>query len=141
VFNRHLIFSGLLSLASSIALAQNVPSVSFTAPPDVEKELRARVAEFFQLHVEGNFRKAHSMVADYDKDFYVAARKRTILLFKINRIRFRTSDFTQASVDVDTGEKIRRGESAVEVVLVPGTTLWRIERGEWVWYRGRPSEF
>src|SRR5580658_6041018 len=66
----------LLSLVSAAACAQKPaptapqPPAAFKAPPEVEQALRARVTEFFQFHVEGNFRAAYGMIAEDTKEYY-----------------------------------------------------------------------
>jgi hypothetical protein len=131
--------SVLFSLVSAAAFAQVTapapPAPSFKAPPEVEQALRARVTEFFQLHVESNFRKAYSMVAEDTKDYYFNNKKNTYLSFRIANVKFLNSDFTKASVDLECQQEMQRLEFRGVVIPVPMTTLWKIEDGKWMWYR------
>ena len=80
-----------------LAFAQN-------APPVVDQALRARVTEFFQDHVDGNFRKAYDLVAEDTKDYYFGAQKFQFKSFHIDGIKF-FDDYTKADVNV-TGERV-----------------------------------
>lgn len=124
----------VFSLVSLGVFAQT-PTKVFKAPPEVEEALRARVTEFFQLHVEGNFRKAYGMVAEDTKDYYFNNKKETFVSFSIVGVRFVNDECTKASVDLNTEQAMRRLEFKGVVIPIPMTTLWKIEDGKWVWYR------
>ena len=62
-----------------------------------DQALRARVTEFLQYHVDGNFRKAYDMVADDTKEEYFNSGKSQLQSFKIDDIKF-TDNFTKATV-------------------------------------------
>ncbi len=129
----------LLALIATAAFAQSpaqpTPKPTFKAPPEVDKALRDRVTEFFQYHVEGNFRKAYNMVAEDTQEYYFAALKMQFESFRITGVRFLNDDCTKASVDLETSQKMQRVEFRGIVVPVPMTTLWKVEKGVWVWYR------
>jgi hypothetical protein len=131
----------LFSLVSTAAFAQILPNAPpqpqplFKAPPEVEQALRARVTEFFQLHVESNFQKAYGMVAEDTKKYYFDNKKNTYKSFRIAGVRFLNSDFTKASVDLECEQVMERREFRGVVIPVPMTTLWKIEDGKWMWYR------
>lgn len=129
----------LLSVVSATAFAQTTapapPTPSFKAPPEVEQALRARVTEFFQLHVESNFRKAYGMVAEDTKDYYFNNKKNTYKSFRVTGVKFLNSDFTKASVDLECQQVMERVEFRGVVIPIPMTTLWKIEDGKWMWYR------
>lgn len=104
-----------------------------TPPPEVDETLRARVTEFFQYHVDGNFRKAYDLVADDTKDQYFAAQKTRFKSFKIDYIRY-SSDFTKADVQLTTERTWRMRPDLPETVMaMPMATTWKIENGKWVW--------
>jgi hypothetical protein len=127
----------LLALVSAAAFAQNPssPQPVFKAPPEVEQALRARVTEFFQLHVESNFQKAYGMVAEDTKKYYFDNKKNTYKSFRIAAVKFLNSDFTKASVDLECQQVMERVQFNGVVIPVPMTTLWKIEDGKWMWYR------
>jgi len=111
-----------------------------TPPPEVDQALRARVNEFFQYHVDGNFRKAFEMVAEDTKDYYFESQKVLFKSFKIESISY-SDNFTKAEVDL-TGQRLwkPRYNFPETVVPVPMKTHWKIEDGKWMWYdHSRPA--
>lgn len=122
-----MVFRAALALLPVLAFAQ-------TPPPEVDQALRARVSEFFQDHVDGNFRKAYALVAEDTKDYYFGAQKFQFKSFHIDNIAF-SDDFTRAEVTV-TGERIwqPRPDFPPTSVTTPMVTRWKIEDGKWVWY-------
>jgi hypothetical protein len=136
MFNRRVTSSSVFfALVSTVALAQPAPQPTFQAPPEVEQALRARVTEFYQLHVESNFQKAWSLVAEDTKAYYFGAQKNTFESFRITGVRFTNKECTKAMVDLETRQKMLRREFQGVIVPTPATTLWKIEDGKWVWYR------
>jgi hypothetical protein len=103
-----------------------------TPPPEVEQALRARVTEFLQYHVDGNFRKAYDMVAEDTKDHYFNTGKVQLRGFKIDDIRF-TDNFTKASVTATMSKTVTVVGQEIPV-STPSTITWKIENGKWVWY-------
>jgi hypothetical protein len=122
----------LISAFAATAFAQ-------TPPPEVDQALRARVTQFFQYHVEGNFRKAYEMVAEDTKDFYFAAMKIQFKSFQITGVKY-SDNFTKATVDLNTDQEIRRPEFPSTIVPIPMSTFWKIEDGKWVWHRDADAE-
>src|ERR1700722_18375686 len=103
-----------------------------TPPPEVDQALRARVSEYLQYQVDGNFRKAYEMVAEDSKDVYFTAPKTPYTSFSIDEITY-SDDFKKASVRVTLGY----------VFAIVGHPLpvknarvfeWKIEDGKWVWH-------
>src|SRR5713226_10251313 len=101
-------------------------------PPEVDQALRARVTEFYQDHVDGNFRKAFDLVAEDTKDHYFGANKTQFKSFKIDKIDY-SDNFTKAVVTLTVQ---RTMTVQLQQVLIPSTgpTDWKIENGKWVWY-------
>ena len=120
-------------LLVSAILAQNPPEPAGKAPPEVEAALRARVNQFFQYEVEGKFRQAESLVAESDKDFFVAANKPRYKDFHIKAITF-SEHFTKATVVVNVDRLVP--VPGFEGHPVPGAipSRWRLENGEWCWH-------
>ncbi len=112
-----------------------------TPPPEVDQALRARVTEFFQYHVDGNFRKAFELVAEDTKDYYFATEKIRFKTFKILDISY-SEGFTDAIVNL-TGEREMkmRYDFPVVTVPVPMKTTWKIENGKWCWYEHNRSSW
>jgi len=129
---RAALFSTLISAFAAAGFGQ-------TPPAEVDKALRERVNQFFQYHVDGNFRKAYEMVAEDTKDFYFAAMKIQFRSFQITGIRY-SDNFTKATVDLNTDQEIRRPEFPATIVPIPMSTFWKIEDGKWVWHRDADAE-
>jgi hypothetical protein len=116
-----------------LAWAQAAPAdLTPGAPPEVDKALRARVTQFLQYHVDGDFRRAYDIVAENTKEEYFNSGKMRLRKFELNTIKY-SDDFTQAVVDatVSMNWNIQVQEN---VSIVPMVTTWKIEDGKWVWY-------
>ena len=103
-------------------------------PPDVDRALRARVTEFVQYHVTGEFRKAEALVAEDSKDlFYNRNKPRYMKFIEIARIDY-NEDFTKATVIVSVvmPTLLPGWEGGPPTVPIPLT--WKIEEGKWCWY-------
>src|SRR6266403_360517 len=113
-----------------------LPVVAFaqTPPPEVDEALRARVTEFFQYHVDANFRKAYELVAEDTKEQYFGAQKWQFKSFKIDSIKY-SDNFTKAEVQV-TGQRMWRMRPDLPEVPVslPMATLWQVENGKWMYH-------
>ena len=132
---------GLALIFAAAGFAQTPPQKTYDAPPEIVSKLRTRVNDFFQLHTEGsiNYRKAFSMVAEDTQDYYFAVQKAKYESFRILTIKFTNPEFTKATVDLEGMQRIQRVEFPGTTVPIPMTTLWKVEEGEWKWYRD-PSE-
>jgi hypothetical protein len=100
---------------------------------EADKTLRARVTEFLQYHVDGNFRKAYDMVAEDTKDYYFSTGKVQLKGFKVGEIKF-SDNFTKANV-TGTISKVVNVAGTDFPVEMPSVTTWKIENGKWVWYK------
>jgi len=116
------------------ALAAQDPSELFHKPPaEVDKTLRARVSEFFELHVKGDFRHAEALVAEDTKDYFYDNNKPRYLGFEISSIKY-NDDFTRAQVTVMCEQIVRFPGFPNTPIKVPTPSTWKIEDGKWVWY-------
>ncbi len=128
-----MIFRVAIALLPMLAWAQSVPAeLTPGAPPEVDRALRARVSQFFQYHVDGEFRKAYDMVAENTKEEYFNSGKMRLRKFELNDIKY-GDNFTQAMVTttVEMNWNIQLKEN---VSIVPMVTTWKIEDGKWVWF-------
>jgi hypothetical protein len=128
---------GIALIFAAAGFAQAPPAKLYDAPPEVIAKLRTRVNDFFQLHTIGsiNYRKAFSMVAEDTQDYYFAVQKASYQSFRILSIKFTNPELTNAMVDLEGMQKIQRVEFPGAIVPIPMTTLWKVEDGEWKWYR------
>jgi hypothetical protein len=112
------------------------------APEAVTEALRARVNQFFQYHVEHGpaLRRAMDLVAEDTKDEYFASNKMKVEKFNITDVKF-APGFQQAMVVLDvTREWNFYAQTKPEVVTLPMVTYWKIEEGEWRWYKDKSME-
>jgi len=103
------------------------------APPaDVDQALRARATEFFQDFVDGQYRKALSLVAEETQEEYFASPKAELKAFKIDNIQY-NDDFSKATMNL-TVKRVLKFQGQTMVPEVPMITTWKIENGKWMWY-------
>ncbi|MBI1897945.1 MAG: hypothetical protein HYS04_15655 [Acidobacteria bacterium] len=103
------------------------------APPAIDEALRARVAKFFQAHVDGKFRTADEVVAEDSKDAFFTMDKKRYLAFDIVTIVY-SENFTKAKVVTAVEMEWRSPRVGVMRVKPPLTSLWKLETGQWWWY-------
>src|SRR5580658_2939209 len=111
-----------------------LPLVAFgqTPPAGVDQALRARANEFFQDFVDGQYRKAFTMVAEEAQDEYFGSPKAELRAFKIDNIKY-NDEFTEAVVNLIV-KRVWKFQGQEMVPEVPMSTTWKIENGKWVWY-------
>lgn len=125
----------LASLAACAALsfAQNPADLFSKAPPAIDDALRARVAKFYQAHVEGKFRIAEQLVAEESKDVFFEAEKRRCRKFEIVRINYK-EDFQSASVVINCDTEVLIPPAGLMRVTLPMSSNWKTENADWFWY-------
>lgn len=125
-------------LLGAAAWAQ-APADSFDkAPADVEDALRARIAGFYQAHVDHKFRQADQYVAEDTKDFYYEANKPAYMSFRIDKISY-SDNFTKAKAVVICKMHVTMLGMADLVSEVPTPSTWKLENGAWYWYVDQKS--
>lgn len=113
--------------------AQLTSDVLEKAPPDVDDALRARITQFYQLHVDGKFRQAEQLVAEDSKDFFYSSNKPKYLKFTISKIQY-SDNFTKALATVVCNMFVPFPGFANKPLDVPTPSRWKIENGQWYWY-------
>ena len=120
----------LLIFAAACA-AQSNP---FTKPAaDVDGALRARITEFYDYHVKGEFRKADALVADDTKDYFFESHKPKYLSYEINRIDY-FDNFTRAKAVVMCEMYIMMPGFNDKPVKMPTPSNWKLQDGKWFWF-------
>jgi hypothetical protein len=109
------------------------PQTSQKAPPEVEAALRARVAQFYQLEVDGKFNQALQLVAEDTKDLFVGSGKPSYHSFEIRSIEFR-DDFTKADVIAVVSRMLPIEGFMGHPLPTMMPTRWKLENGEWRLY-------
>jgi hypothetical protein len=103
-----------------------------TPPAEVDQALRARATEFFQDFVDGQYRKALSLVAEDTQEEYFASPKAELKAFKIDNILY-NDDFSKATVNL-TVKRVLNFQGQTMVPEVPMITTWKVQDGKWMWY-------
>jgi hypothetical protein len=121
----------LLLLCGTAVSGQAEPS-RHTVKPDVDAALRARVAEFYQDHVDGKFSHALKLVADDSQDYFIAAPKIRYDSCKVSTVTY-MDHFTRANVMAACHfTKVIQG--AVIPITAPVPSQWKLVDGDWMWY-------
>jgi hypothetical protein len=123
----------LLAFAA-VAFAQEDKSGLFDkAPPDVERALRARITEFYQYHVTGQFLKAQPMVAEDTQEYFYASGKPRFISFEIQHIKY-NKDFTLATSSVMVERSVMLPGFNGQIMKMPVVDQWKFENGNWFWW-------
>lgn len=123
----------ILALFASCAAAQDQADLFNRAPKSVDDALRARIDEFYQASVKGEFRKAEALVAEDTKDFFYDHDKPRMLSFEIARIEY-SDGYTRAKATVLEERHVMFPGFAGKVMKIPTPSYWKIEDGKWCWY-------
>jgi uncharacterized cupredoxin-like copper-binding protein len=121
----------LLPLAAAL-FAQNGADPFNKPPADVDKALRERIAEFYQDHVTGQFRKAEELVAEDTQEFFYNHNKPRYESFEIARIDY-SDNFTRAKASVLCEQTVLMPGFGGKF-KVPTPSTWKLENGKWYWY-------
>ncbi len=123
----------LFALLAACAFAQPNDPFKPKPPADVDAALRARVQEFFDLHVKGEFRKAEGLVAEDTKDFFYTRNKPKYLSCELSRIDY-SENFTKANAVMVCEMYIMMPGFADHPMKVPTPSAWKLEDGKWYWW-------
>jgi hypothetical protein len=104
-----------------------------TCPSAVDQELRERVRQYLQHHVNGTYRQVMPLVAEDTQDEYFAAEKLRLKSFELSSVKF-TGQCANAVVTATVRRDWQILAETHEVAF-PMVTTWKIENGKWVWYR------
>jgi len=122
----------LIGMWAALAFAQNEPFKP-KPPVEVDAALKARVQEFFDLHVKGQFRKAEELVAEDTKEFFYTRNKPKYLSCELSKIDY-SDNFTKANAVMVCEMYIMMPGFADRPMKVPTPSAWKIENGKWVWW-------
>jgi hypothetical protein len=123
----------LFALFAAFAFAQPKDPFKPKPPADVDAALRARVQEFFDLHIKGQFRKAEELVAEDTKDFFYTHNKPKYLSCELSKIDY-SEKFTKANAVMVCEQYIMMPGFADHPMKVPTPSTWKVENGKWYWY-------
>jgi hypothetical protein len=123
---------GFVVVAAVCAAGQDKKDLFTSAPPEVDKALRERVAGFYQAYVDGKFRVAEQFVAEDTKDAHYNQEKTKIRGFEIVKISWDDS-FKKAAVVTTVHTNLQmRGQNIP--ASAPMTTRWKLEDGKWCYF-------
>ncbi len=120
-------------VCSTAALAQNASAVFNKPPEEVDRALRARINEFYEDHVKGQFREAESLVAEDTKDFFYNGNKPRYLSFSIQRIDY-SDNFTKAKATLLCEQYVMFPGFTNKPIKIPTPSTWKLVNGQWYWY-------
>jgi hypothetical protein len=123
----------LAALLSLCAFAQSPTDVFDKAPPKVDEALRARVAKFFQAHVDGKFRQAEEVIHEDSQDEYYNSEKQRLIGFEIVSIKY-SDHYTKATVITNVDLDWVTPRLGKVRVKPPMKSTWKYEAGQWWWY-------
>lgn len=125
----------VLALAAVASPAQTCEKAAEGKPPEeVDRALRARIAEFNDLQVKGQYRKAEAFVAEDTKDLYYQMGKPKYKSLTLLSIEY-CADFTRANALVACEQYINAPPYPLDVPLTGRfISMWKVVDGEWYYY-------
>jgi len=123
----------LAVLFAAVLLAQTAvpPQASPQPAAEVDRALRGRITEFYDLLVSRQYRKAEDLVAADYRDTYYNADKPRYMGYQVTGIAY-SADFTRAEVAVAVKLPPISPLNPVPMDM-PVTTIWRLVDGAWYW--------
>jgi len=123
----------LLAVFAVGSFAQKADDAFNKPPADVDQALRARITEFYDLHVKGEFRKAEALVAEDTQDIYYNSSKTKYVSFEIGRIDY-SENFSRAKATVLCEQYIMLPGFLGKPMKIPMPSTWKLVDGTWYWY-------
>jgi hypothetical protein len=123
----------LFALFAAAAFAQPNDPFKAKPPADVDAALRARIQEFFDLHIKGQYRKAEQLVAEDTKDFFYQRNKPTYLSCELSRIDY-SENFTKANAMSVCEQYVMIPGFTDKPMKMPTPNAWKLVDGKWYWY-------
>ena len=123
----------LFAIFATGSFAQNAGDLFNKPSADVDQALRARITEFYGLHVKGDFRKAEALVAEDARDIYYNSEKTKFLSVEIGRIDY-SDNFTRAKATMLCEQYIMLPGFMGKPMKVPIPSTWKLVDGTWYWY-------
>jgi hypothetical protein len=121
----------LLFAAVSLAHTAAPPPASPQPPAEVDRALRGRIKEFYDLLLNRQYRKAEQLVAPDYRDTYYDRDKPRYMSYELTGITY-SADFTRAEVVV-TVKLPPISPMNPAPVNTPAASIWRLLDGAWYW--------
>jgi hypothetical protein len=103
------------------------------APARVDQALRARVTQFYQDFVTGQFTDAEALVAPETKNYFLSIKKERYLSCELKSIDY-SGKFTLAQVSSVCERNVVFEGFAGHPLKYPIGSQWKLEKGKWYWY-------
>ena len=123
----------LFALCAAFAFAQPNDPFKPKPPAGVDAALRARIEEFHDLHIKGQFRKAEELVAEDTKDLFYARNKPKYLSCELSTIDY-LENFTKANAVTVCEQYIMMPGFTDKPMKIPAMSTWKLVDGKWYWY-------
>jgi hypothetical protein len=123
----------LFACLTAVAFAQADAPPAEKPPAELEQAVRSRVAEFYTLMKNHEYRKGESLIAEDTKDYYYAGGKPEIHTFEILDIEY-SENFTRAKAMTRCSEPLVVAGFPPGEITVKMPTLWKLENGNWYLY-------
>ncbi len=127
-------FLSIFLLTLSLSAQQNLDK----PPQDVDDALRARIKQFYDLHVAGKYRQAEQLVAEESKDDFYSLSKPDIHAYKIGNIEY-SENFTKAKAVIVGSMPVLLKWAGGTLMDMPFASFWKIENGQWSWYYNKEA--
>jgi len=130
----------LFTLIAAAALAQAPEKApAKTPPPEVDQALRERMKQFYDLQVQGQYRKSEAFIAEDTKDWFYTITKPRYKSIEIDHIEY-NDDFTRAKAMIWV-ERYFNAPGFPPDMAVRGLTpsTWKLENELWVWYEDQSA--
>jgi hypothetical protein len=130
----------VLALLAAVSLPAQTGDKPAGAPPEeVDRALRARINEFNDLQVKGQYRKAEAYVAEETKDFYYSLGKPKYKSLAVLSVEY-SDNFTRAKAIINCERYINAPPYPPDVPLKGRfISLWKLENGNWFYYEDLSS--
>jgi hypothetical protein len=102
-------------------------------PQDVDDALRARIKQFYDLHVAAKYRQAEQLIAEESKDDFYVLSKPALKSYRIGDIQY-SDKFTKAKVVIIGNMPALLPMAGGKMMDFPFASFWKIENGIWCWY-------
>ena len=126
----------VLFAAVGVLAAQDAGDLFNKPPAAVDRALRERITEFYQLQINHEYRKAEAFAAEDTKDFYYNGQKLQFLSFEIQKIKY-NDDLSKAEATILVERMIDQPGFAGHPVKFPLPSFWKLEGGKWCWWVDR----
>ena len=132
-------FLTLFFIALTLPAQTPTPNQALDKPPqDVDDALRARIKQFYDLHVAAKYRQAEQLISEDSKDDFYVLSKPELHGYKIGAIEY-SEKFTKAKVIVVGAMPVLLSWAGGKIMDMPFASFWKIENEQWCWYYNKEA--